>query len=241
MTLNRVTVVQELLGSGEGRLYLEIGVQRGESFRSIRAGTKIGVDPGLGVKTRYPQRKIWELPGHVNRILRSKKGTILFGERSDDFFARYEQRFGAKKVDVALIDGLHTYEQSYRDVQNVLARLSADGVIVMHDCRPRSATSALRDQAEARRQPDFNGTWNGDVYKTIIRLRNEVTDRRVIVLDVDQGLGLIFRASPDQPVAVSLSEIADMSFQEFAADRDRLLGLRPSEAFETEVLPALRR
>ena len=51
---------------------------------------------------------------------------------SDEFFTNHRSHF-----DLVFIDGLHTHEQSLRDVANALCSLSgSDSVIVMNDCIP---------------------------------------------------------------------------------------------------------
>jgi hypothetical protein len=241
MVVDRTHVVQSILGSGEGKVYLEIGVQHGESFRLVRATTKIGVDPCLGLRgARRPKRRLWEARGHVNRLRRSTTGELLYPIPSDLFFERHLRVLDGHKIDVAFVDGLHSYEQSYRDVQNCLEHLADDGVVVLHDCRPRTAAAALPDHGDAKRHPEFQGVWNGEVYKTIIRLRHELTDRRVVVLDADQGLGLVYRDDPDHTGSLPASEVAALTFDQYAARADELLHLLPAHAFEGELLGRIR-
>lgn len=241
MVVNRTQVVQSILGSGDGKVYLEIGVQHGESFRLVRAGTKIGVDPCLGLRrTRRPARRVWEVKGHLNRLRRRTVGELLYPVTSDDFFERHLGVLDGRTIDVAFVDGLHTHEQSYRDVQNCLKHLADDGVVVLHDCRPRTAAAALPDHAAAKRHPGFQGVWNGDVFKTVIRLRHELTDRRVVVLDADQGLGLVFRDDPDHTGSLPAGDVAALTFDEYAARAEELLSLLPAGAFESEILGRIR-
>src|SRR3989344_7865884 len=51
---------------------------------------------------------------------------------SDDFFANHI----SMKYDIIFIDGLHLFEQAYRDIINSLKYLNDNGVIVVHDCNP---------------------------------------------------------------------------------------------------------
>jgi hypothetical protein len=59
---------------------------------------------------------------------------------SDAFFASQTAFLAQRGIDVALIDGLHCYGQVVRDVENTLRYLRDDGVIVLHDCKPPSAS-----------------------------------------------------------------------------------------------------
>jgi hypothetical protein len=58
---------------------------------------------------------------------------------SDEFFATLRP---SKRYDVAFIDGLHTFEQTYRDVINTFAHLRS-GVILIDDTVP--SRRVLRD------------------------------------------------------------------------------------------------
>ncbi len=117
-------------------------------------------------------------------------------------------------------------------LQQFLGSGKVRGALVMHDCRPRTASAALPDQAEARRRPDFSGAWSGDVYKALIRLRVELDDHRVLVLDDDQGIGLIFRGEPDDRLDLSTADISALTFEQFDADKTRLLNLHSPVAFK---------
>ena len=126
-----------------------------------------------------------------------------------------------------LVDGLHTAEQSYRDVINSLVWLSDSGTIVLHDCNPASEVAALPTMAMAWRRPDFTGEWNGDVWKTIVRLRATRPDLRVCVLDCDQGVGLVRYGDGDPPLAIDEDEIDALGYDDLASDRKHWLNLKP--------------
>ena len=63
----------------------------------------------------------------------------MFRKTSDDFFSLDAHKvFKENKIDVAFIDGLHTYEQSLRDAVNCLKYLNKGGLHYIHDCNPQS-------------------------------------------------------------------------------------------------------
>ncbi len=84
---------------------------------------------------------------------------------SDEFFANPPEILIEKGIDLAFIDGLHTYEQSLRDVENCLKYLNPDGIIVMHDCLPSSEAEALPSLEKAMKHPEFKGAWTGKYIK----------------------------------------------------------------------------
>jgi glycosyltransferase involved in cell wall biosynthesis len=104
----RWDIVQHLMKQNNYQRYLEIGVDKGKTFRSIRCKVKHGVDPR----------------GHI----------ATHRMTSDDFFAQLD---GAS-YDLIFIDGLHEAEQVKRDIANSLEHLASGGTIVMHDCSPRN-------------------------------------------------------------------------------------------------------
>lgn len=149
--LNRMHVVQQVLDAIAGRTYLEIGVDTGASFIPIRASRKWGVDPAYHLtRRRRAKYRLFHVMG-----LGAER---LFRMTSDAFFREHASLLAAHKVDVCLIDGLHTYEQSLRDVEQVLPYLAPAGVLVLHDCNPATELMALPaasiDELIARGIPD---------------------------------------------------------------------------------------
>ena len=131
--------------------YLEIGVSKGITFNAVNVASKTGVDPDFqfdwqashdGVKTR------------------------LLPLSSDRFFA--EEPDGSC-FDLIFIDGLHTYDQTYRDLQNALLHSHPGTVILIDDTIPFDAYSCCRDQEETIRLREqgtgiTNAMWHGDTY-----------------------------------------------------------------------------
>lgn len=93
---------------------------------------------------------------------------------SDTFFDKEHTFLSKTGLDIAFIDGLHTFSQTLKDVQNTLRYLNKKGVIVLHDCNPLSEVAALPAKSIREIQklnpPGFTGIWNGDVWKTIAYL-----------------------------------------------------------------------
>jgi hypothetical protein len=226
--VTRIDVVRAALAATGGQRYLEIGVNDGACFHAVDAPTKVAVDPRFAF--RLPLRV------RLRSVLRRANGTLYFEETSDTFFARRGARLAP--FDVVFVDGLHTYEQAYRDVVSSLELLAKSGVVLVHDSSPASAAAAAPSLAEAARTEGFVGEWNGDVYRAIVRLRTRA-DLRVDVLDCDQGMGIVRRDTPGARVELSEAEIARLSFDDLARDRVGLLGLRPPGDLG-DLLPASR-
>ena len=131
--------------------YLEIGLYLGITFESIDIRERVGVDP-------FPMFDTRRLPA----------GTRVIRTTSDEFFAALP---ATERFDIVFVDGLHTYEQTYRDVINSFNRLSPGGVVLVDDVIPIDAHSAIRDEHEARRSRAAGGdtpvAWHGDVFKVV--------------------------------------------------------------------------
>ncbi len=226
--IDRKTVVQKLLSQLGGGTYLEIGVELGQSLLPIEASQKHGVDPNPIVPVRHRIRMLMQ-----NMFSRNK--VHLHQMTSDDFFARRNSILGDSKIDVALVDGLHTFEQAYNDVLNCLQVLSPRGVIIMHDCNPPSARIALRARSHSEALKEFPADgdlrWCGDVWKAIVLLRSFHTDLQTFVLDTDFGLGIVSRGAATSKLSYSREEIEAMSYEFLAARRTTLLDLRPATSF----------
>ena len=226
--MNRIDVVRAALASTDARSYLEIGVRNGDCFHAVEAPTRVAVDPHFTFRP--------PLAARARRLLGARTGTFYFQTTSDGFFRRAAHRFAP--FDVVFVDGLHTYEQSYRDVENALRVLAARGVILVHDCSPSSAAAAAPTLDEAARTPGWAWEWNGDVYRTIVRLRTR-PDLRVSVLDCDHGVGIVARGQPDELLELTSEEIAALDYDALSSDREELLGLRRAEDLN-DVLEDLR-
>lgn len=238
--------IHDLIHHLRARTYVEIGVERGRIFLSVRAQRKIGVDPcNQFYKSMFSYGLKWELrkwelrrsivAGKWNQLL-GREDPCFFEMTSDDFFCRMPDLFSEHKIDVALVDGEHTYEQAYRDVENCLRFLAPAGVILMHDCRPATAAQAVRakslQEAACINQADLDweGWWCGDVWKAVVRLRTR-RDLKVFVLDCDMGLGIVTPGKPDSVLSFSPDEIARMSYSNLEKDCTALLNLKPEGYF----------
>jgi Methyltransferase domain len=219
--VNRIKAVQRALDTRVKPVYLEIGVSHGFAFRRIVADQKIAVDPAFKLSAR-------------SRRLADEKAraTHYFETTSDAFFANETAFLEQHHIDVALIDGLHTYEQVVRDVENTLRFLRDDGVIFLHDCNPALAVigrpaASYTDFLAQQTGPLVIGVWSGDVWKAIVYLRSTRPDLRVAVLKCDLGVGIVRKGSPESRLAYSPAQIEALKYPDLAADRARLLNLKP--------------
>jgi len=128
------------------------------------------------------------------------------------------------------IDGLHTYQQSLKDVLHSLDHLHDHGVVVMHDCNPIHPATGYPAgsfvNAVAMNLPGWTGAWCGDVWQTICYLRSQRKDLHVFVLDCDYGLGVVTRGIPANQLDLTPDEIDRMSYDDLANNRQQFLNLK---------------
>ena len=154
--MNRTDIINFYLDRiSSPKFYLEIGVSNpANNFDKIRADIKHGVNP---------PNKIYQYTHTMT---------------SDEFFS-----INKCKYNVIFIDGLHTFEQSYKDFLNSEKFIKENGVIVMHDCNPTKEDDQLEKAVDR--------TWTGTVWKTFVKLRCERDDLEMYVIDCDWGVGII--------------------------------------------------
>ena len=119
---------------------------------------------------------------------------------SDQFFRENKNKF-----DIIFIDGLHTYNQVKKDILNSINCLKDEGIVLVHDCMPDS----LSKQAV----PRYRMSWNGDVWKAIVDLRqNEYLE--IYTCKIDQGIGVI-KKKRNSSILKLEKNIKDLKFKDY--------------------------
>ena len=172
--MNRYEVLRELHRAYRPRTYLEIGVNRGRSL-SLSHTRTIAVDPAFKIMA--------ELACDLELV----KAT------SDEFFARADafSHFDGDPVDLAFIDGMHTFEVVLRDFVNVERHADWTSVLVVDDIFPRGSTEAARERKTK--------AWTGDVFKIVDFLAEHRPDLLLVPLDTEPtGVLIILGADPER-------------------------------------------
>ena len=127
---------------------------------------------------------------------------------SDEFFKCRGE------FDIIFIDGLHEHNQVWRDIENALCHLSYNGVIILHDCCPRTEATAQWDNKSHQHEE-----WYGDVYKAYMKAKHELCCK-VYVIPEDCGCGVIDTSKYD--VTKEANEPLDMeqlTYQDYETAR----------------------
>ncbi|MFC1567283.1 class I SAM-dependent methyltransferase [Thermodesulfobacteriota bacterium] len=232
--MNRLEVIQAIIDCKRVKTYLEIGVEGGDVFLKVKAKKKIAVDPKILITKKSRFKSILKDFSNISN---------KYYQMTSDYFFETKASLFKNGLDVVFIDGLHTYEQSLRDIQNSLKLLNEDGVIIMHDCNPQTESiaypAASCQHAEGLQLDGWTGEWSGDVWKTIAYLRSTHKNLHVFVLDCDYGLGIITKGTPENMLEFSKEEIKKLSYDDLAKNRSNILNLKNTEYFK-EMIKALK-
>ena len=125
-----------------------------------------------------------------------KGGTLRM--TSDEFFINNHQSF-----DIIFLDGLHTYEQTIKDIDNGLRFLNTNGVILIHDCLPKKIWNQI--------VPRLYGHWNGDVWKAIVHSRT-YGHADTYTCIADHGIGVIFRRKNRNKLNTNKTDFKKLKF-----------------------------
>jgi hypothetical protein len=156
------------------RLYLEIGVRRGDSL-ALATGPAIGVDPRPELARPLPET------------------VMVFAETSDHFFEISAARAISDPIDLAFIDGLHHFEFALRDFMAVERRAHPTTLVVIDDIFPNHPAQAERERRTAH--------WSGDVWKLMDVLVKRRPDLVILPLDAaPAGVLLVTALDPDNRV-----------------------------------------
>lgn len=138
--------------------YCEIGYAHGGTFAEIECAKKIAVDPA----------PLSERPG--DKIIK-KTSDNYFETATDDF-------------DIYFIDGDHSPDQVFKDVQNCLEFLSPRGVLILHDICPIN-------------EDDCHPRGCDEAYKAFLKIRTEIPDISAYILEEQTpdpcGYGIVFK------------------------------------------------
>ena len=138
-----------------------------------------------------------------------KGGTLRM--TSDEFFLENKRNF-----DIIFLDGLHTYEQTIKDVLNSLKILNKKGVILIHDCLPKKIWNQI--------VPRMYGHWNGDVWKAIVHART-LEHADVYTCKADHGIGMIFNRKNKSCLKINLTNFKDLKFSDYYNNHDAYMNL----------------
>ena len=183
--------------------YVEIGVAEGKTFTLVDARRKIAIDPDF----KYDWRSL------------AKENESYYEITSDEFFATNDIVIDG----VVYVDGFHTYDQSLRDINNCIERMSDRSIILVDDCSPGLEIEA-RELSSG--EDPFGTSWCGDVWKSIVHLRATRNDLRITSSLQHPGLACITFGVPDSILDIDLEWLRDATYRDLFFSREELLNGR---------------
>jgi len=183
--------------------YLEIGVRRGKTFLGVDIKNKVAVDPNF-----------------IFAFAQYQSTSIKFFEMtSDEFFLEHAVE---DKFDIIFLDGLHTFEQTFRDFCNSLAHCHERTIWVIDDTVPRDVYSTLTDHAkavEARKNAGGRGNaWHGDIFKVVFAIHDFFPSFSFCTLTTNGNPQTLFWKKPQkdfQPKFNNLETISRLNYFDF--------------------------
>lgn len=160
--MQHIEIIQPIADLYPHAQYLEIGVCDGMTFHAVEAARKVAVD----VEFRF------DLDAARAAVAGSQ---VDFHQMpSDSFFA--PAVIGDARFDLIFVDGLHTFDQTLRDLLNAMSVLRPGGTIVVDDVLPSSYAASLPSYAESTALKGVMGNrtnhWMGDVYRLVFFIRD---------------------------------------------------------------------
>ena len=188
--------------------YLEIGVCTGLSIRLANSTTRcVGIDPAPRLREPLPPN------------------TKLFTMESDAFFEKHylPDVLEQTPLDLAFIDGLHTFDQVLKDFINLERFASPSSLYILHDTFPVESGVASRQER--------NKFWAGDVWKVIPILKAYRPDLVLQTLPIfPTGITLISQMDPTSTILSGnydtiVKEFMDLPYEYLQSDPKRILDL----------------
>jgi hypothetical protein len=155
--MERPELLNMLLRQFSAPRYLEIGVHKAETLRLIEADERVAVDPMFQFDTKLTEFH--------------QPPTSFFEVTSDRYFEQHVDV--SRPFDVVFIDGLHSFEQTFRDFTNVMNVTSRSSFIVFDDIGPSDFVEAAPGEIFHKIHPLYPRTstgWMGDVYKMMFMI-----------------------------------------------------------------------
>jgi hypothetical protein len=193
--MTRTEIINGLIKKNNYKSYLEIGVNTPAQPGYNWSGVEIEIKHGVDPNV-----------------------DTTFKVTSDDFFEKHINQ----KYDIIFVDGLHLFEQVYKDIINSLNNLNENGVIVIHDTNPVEEITQRRERASE--------AWHGDVWKAILKLRLEESNIEINTVETDEGCTIIKKGTQEL-LKPKVDDVDLYQFSVLNSYRKKILNLISPEEF----------
>lgn len=223
--MQHIDILQPIADLYPDAAYLEIGVCDGMTFHALSAARKVAVD--IDFRFDLEQARA----GAAGR-------DVHFHEMpSDGFFD--PDVIGEQRFDLIFVDGLHSFDQTLRDLLNAMSVLRRGGTIVVDDVLPSSYAASLPDygRSTALKQAMGNRTdhWMGDVYRLVFFVRDYLPAWSFATVGSGPFHRLILWQKPRRIGATrSVEQIARLEFADMRLEIDAY-AIRPLDAILADL------
>lgn len=208
--------LNQLATINQSSKYLEIGVSKGVTFNAINIKNKVAVDPKFKFKTKeYATENI-----------------VFLEISSDEFFKNYAKGF--ESFDLIYIDGLHTFEQTFRDFCASVSLAHSQTIWLIDDTCPGSyaqAQSSVQNYAKLRRfSQEKDVSWMGDVFKVVTAIHDFFPQFSFATFP-DHGQTVVWNQwrADFEPLWNSLETISRLEYLDFVELQETLFKREPYE------------
>ena len=213
-SIRRHEVVSGLLALYENPRYLEVGVCEAKTFHKVSATVQIAVDPFFDFDVEQGRRDHPHAEYHE--------------VTSDAYFATVDPE---TRFDVIYLDGLHTFEQTLRDLINAFEHLEPNGVLLIDDTRPPHYLASLPGRenyfaVRAYMDLDHDKRWMGDVYRLVWFIDTFMPHLSYRTVADNHGQTVVWRKRRAEITERTVDQVADLSFEGMALEVD-VLQLEP--------------
>lgn len=177
---------------------------------------EIGVFNGENIRKIKAKHRDGVDPGHEGIV----DENVNYPMTSDEFFDFIKGH--DIKYDIIFIDGLHHCEQVDKDIENSLNHIIDDGYIILHDCNPLFYDMQL--------VPRQTIVWNGDVWRSVAKLKKHRSDLTIRTVDTDHGVGIVQKL-PSKTIDFDLKRLFD-DWDYFDKNRKEILNLITVDEFK---------
>jgi hypothetical protein len=206
----RDVVVQGILDLFVRPDYLEVGVFKGVTFNSLRAARKVAVDPKFAFD--------------YAPIAAGDASVEFWQVTSDCYFGTIAEP--SRRFDVIYLDGLHTFEQTLRDLLNALSFIKSDGVIVIDDVFPSSYVASLPSIEAFKQVRTASGVvsrdWMGDVYRLIFFINSFCQQYSYRTINDNHGQLVLWRRARAEVEPARLADIATLGYDKLLLSKETL-------------------
>lgn len=200
--------------------YLEVGVANGATFFRVDAKAKTAVDPAF----RFDQQQ------------RQAEGLLFFETTSDQYFSDIVKP--SDKFDLIYLDGLHTFEQTFRDFCASIPHSHERTIWLIDDTVPINMASAYADQgrfrAVKRALNEASPAWMGDVYKVVFAIHDFFPQYRFATFSSGHGQTAVWHSTRKgfSPRWNSMEAISRLDYGDFLMARDQMFFLDNNSLYQ---------